>query len=608
MEARARVLPGMALGLRQPALFCTIQACPPPGLDLAALDRALGEIVANTSTSPGAYWHDENSGIALIARLHHWHGLVQRDMSIPVFGDCGIVTLGGEPIARYLMAVPYAQPQATKAALRWVLGAINALAAHSGGAVPDSLRQGLDALREELRPMALRSTNAIHFLTAANRLDMQITPLTENIFALGQGANNRWLNSSITDRTPSVGVGIARNKYDAARVLGSFGLPMPRHEIARTESQAVTIAGKLGYPVVIKPHDQDQGRGVFAGLKTEASVRKAYKAAREFSPNILVETHYFGEDYRFTVVHDRVVKIMHRRPGGVAGDGVKTIAGLLADVQQTAEHQRALRRTGKMRLELDDEAMELMEEQGLTASSVPPAGHFVTLRRKNNISSGGSYVTLTAADAHPDNCALAVRAARTLSLDLAGIDLIMPDLAKPWHETGAVICEINAQPQIGFRDTPDIYVDILREMIDGDGGIPCHLLVVENAELPALLGKFQQIARNSGCNALATSAGAWIDGEQFLWQPENGFAAARALLLDRQVQGLLFAMSPRDILNFGLPSVRLATARVLGYQRDRRQEAALRQALRFIRPHVQRIIVQSMKGPAATIANPEILP
>lgn len=591
---RSRVLQGAAYGLGQSLVLAHVQLSDPERIDLAALDRAIGELIGEPPLARGEAQVD--AAHALLQRVHDWHAAVQRQQNIPVFGGCHIERLAADPssaaVAQFQLAVPCAKPRATSLALQWVIDSINAFAG-PGPDAPPAQAAALEALRGALQPVALKSTNPIHFLAAAHRLGMQVTPLGKDIFGVGLGRASRWLHSSITDATPSIGVLLAKDKRETARVLGRCGIPMPHHEIAKDEEHAVEVAQRIGYPVVVKPIDQDQGRGVFAGLRAEAALRKAFRAARAFSEHVLVEAHCHGDDYRFTVHGDRVIKIMHRRPGGVWGDGTRTVAELLAQVQASAEHQRALRRQGKLRLELDEEATELLAEQALDARSVPEAGRFVTLRRKSNVSSGGSHATVPPEHVHPDNRALAVRAARLLRLDLAGIDLILPDAARPWHECGGVVLEVNAQPQIGIRDTPDIYADILRELVGGDGHLPCHLLVMGRADALDQAAWCLQLAAELGCNGLASVAGAWLEGVQCVWRPASSFAAARGLLSDTRLDAALIVMSPEDIVRFGLPVNRFATARLAPPDHggaDVAQARLLEQALRMIRPHAAQVL------------------
>ncbi len=564
LDKQHRTYQGMAYGQRQSTLVVPLRIQPLPTLNFPAIDGYMAEWIIKPYLD-SSDTTDATTG--LLRRIHHWQATIQEELSIPVFGKCFVERdrrAGENSQERYRLALSFFHPKASIAALGWIVDALNALLLNPAApaAAKGRITQGFAQLKADLRPHAIRGTNMMHFLAAAHDQGMWWHNLNGGTYCIGTGSNSRWLNSSITDRTPNLGVAFAKNKMASATVLGKYCMPVPKHRLVSSEIHAVAVAEQLGYPVVIKPADKDQGLGVFAGLRSERSLRIAYRAAKQVSSLILVEKHHHGEDYRFTVMTDRVIKIMHRKPGQVTGDGQQTVAQLIAQAQASEDHQRALRRTGKMRLQLDAEALELLEDQELTTASIPAINKMVLLRRKSNISSGGSHALIPVEAVHPDNCTLAIRAASILGLDIAGIDLIMPDARESWLTTGAVICEVNSQPQIGHRDTPDIYKDMLRELVPGGGAIPVHLLLTSGQPASEIFEAARQCADKLGCNGFSTASGIWIDGHQQGWHPENSYRAAHALLLDKGVHCALLALDAGDIATLGLPIAEFSTTTV----------------------------------------------
>ncbi len=565
VDGASRALEGVAYGLGQPALLKVIRVSRVLPDRLAELERSMLEFVTTPYVADAPEADDGPRSLA--RRLHHWHTALQREADVPVFGTCFVGDLPRDPsdgeVAKMLLAVPHVSRQASEAALRWVVRAVNTLLEPAvSEAQRQQLRAGFAELQRALKPAALVGVNAIHFLAAAHRLGMPVTALAAGVHCIGLGRNARRLNSSVTDETRLIAAGLAQDKFQTACVLGKLGFPVPKHALVRSEEEAVALARSIGYPVVVKPADCDGGRGVFAGLGHEGVVRSSYREASRLSRRILVEKHFEGADFRFTVVHGAVVKVMERRPGGVTGDGQADVSALLARVQASPSHQRALRREGKWRLSLDREAMELLAEQGLDAQSVPAAGRFVRLRRKSNISSGGEHSLVPLEAVHADNADLAIRVARAIGLDLAGIDLILPDVARPWHETGAIVCEVNAKPQIGLRDTPEIYVDILRRLVPGDGTVPVHLRVHADDTAAPAPEAAAGLAARLGCNAFSSARGVWVGGRQSVWRPGDAFLAAQAMLLDDRVESALVFMPAKEVLRRGLPASRLASIRL----------------------------------------------
>lgn len=550
-----RVLPGAALGFSQQFMQIELSTRPDCFNDSTLID-AYVESMTGDPLEPSIAAKAGDS--ALLLRIHHGYSSLLRSINIPVFDNCLLSAPSRNAEAGMLdwrLALPAVNPNISVRVLQWLVSTFNLLltSRHDKDVRLENGRQELEQLKILLRRYSLSNTNMIHFLRAAYQLRMPFTDLGGGIYAIGAGKNSRWFDSTITEKTPNIGCKMAKNKMASASLLRRFCLPVPDHKMAPTEESAIAIAEEIGYPVVVKPLDQDQGRGVFAGLRNKKSLEIAYRSAREFSEKILVERHHEGEDYRVTVMHDKVIKVMHRKPASVTGDGQSSVRELIEALQRSSEQQRVLRRTGKFRIDLDDEVLGLLEEQGVTLTDIPVVGKNLLLRRKSNISAGGSHAQVPLENIHPDNYALAVRAASILGLDFAGIDLIMPDIALPWHQCEAIICEVNAQPQLGYRDMPELYSRILQEMIRDGGTIPLYLWPIDKEDPPSYL-QISSLAQSLGCNTFSTPDGIWRDGVQLAWAPRSSFYAAQSVLLDKETDAALMVVTFDDIVSQGLPA------------------------------------------------------
>ena len=544
---------GTAGGLTQSAMFAEISTFLGPKTDLSDLDRYMTSVTGEPFVAD-VDWHDD---LALIKRLDHWYAALQRSVNIPVFdtGNIGSTQRSEETgLTDWRVVIPTIHPPLSQKVTEWLVDAINiwlAPAPPSQCSLED-LGKKLSVLKTNMRRYSLQGTNMIRILGAAHKLQLPFTQLSGNIFAIGTGRHSRWFESTITDETTYLGCFVAKNKINTANMLRKFCLPVPEHRYASSEEAAVKIAAQLGYPVVIKPVDQDQGRGVYAGLRNEKSLRKSYQAALRYSNIIMVERHHDGCDYRITVMHNEVIKVMRREPATIIGDGESSVEEHIERLQLKEGNQRALKRDGKHRISLDEEVANLLSEQGLTEASIPAVGQKVVLRRKSNISVGGEHHLVPLERVHPDNRSLAIRVANLLQLDFAGIDLIITDISQPWHQTGAVICEVNAQPQLGYRETPELYELILKRLFGDGGKIPIYLLPVDSIEsLNDTLPK--ELADQFSCDAISTPCGIWRNGCQIAWSSGNGFNTARAMLFDKMVSAGLVIMTVEEIYRWGLP-------------------------------------------------------
>jgi cyanophycin synthetase len=292
------------------------------------------------------------------------------------------------------------------------------------------------------------STSAI--LEEAVSRDIPWIRLNEHsLIQLGQGVHAQRIRATMTSRTGALAVDIAGDKDLTAKLLASAGLPVPRSQAVRSADAAVSAAGRIGYPCVLKPLDGNHGRGVCLNLADARAVRDAWPIAQGESRAgvCLVESLLIGRDYRCLIVGGRMAAIAERVPAHVVGDDVHTVAELIettnSDPRRGVGHEKVL-----TRIKVDAVAVDLLAAQGFELGSVAAAGTMVKLALTGNMSTGGISVDRTF-DAHPDNVEIAEEAARMIGLDVAGIDFICPDIAHPVRETGGAICEVNAAP--GFR-------------------------------------------------------------------------------------------------------------------------------------------------------------
>jgi cyanophycin synthetase len=270
-----------------------------------------------------------------------------------------------------------------------------------------------------------------------------------SLVQLGQGVYQQRIRATMTSRTPSIAVDIASDKNLTNRLLDAAGMPVPKSEVVTTADEAVAAAHRVGFPCVVKPLDGNHGRGVALDLRSDDDVRKGFAGAitQTRSGDVVVETYITGNDYRCLVIGGKVAAIAERVPASVVGDGKHTVRELVditnSDPRRGIGHEKVL-----TRINVDNAAVELIEEQGFQLGAVPPKGTRVKLALTGNMSTGGTSIDRTM-EAHPDNVEIAEMAALVVGLDVAGIDFICPDITVPVRETGGAIVEINAAP--GFR-------------------------------------------------------------------------------------------------------------------------------------------------------------
>lgn len=400
-----------------------------------------------------------------------------------------------------------------------------------------------------------KGSNVPRFLKAAYELGIPFQELPGDAYQYGYAKRARWLDSSFTDVTSTISAKLCRNKMSTSSLLRQAGLPAPSHYLAPDPEHAVNIADHLGYPVVVKPADLDGGVGVAPGLRSGDDVRRAFANAIKYSKNILVEKHFEGRDYRLTVFNGEMIWAIERIPAGVTGDGKNSISQLIELIN--ADPRRGIGRHAPLkRIQIDEESNHLLEIQELQITSVPKDGQFVRLRRAANVASGGMPLAVFD-EVHPDNARLAVRAAKIMRLDLAGIDLLIPNIGVSWRTSGAAICEVNGQPNLGQTTAMHLYPSILKQLITGSGRVPTILVVGATRSetwLEALSREFASAGIKAG---LVGSNICWLGKEIIHEGDATPYAGGKMMALNRDVGGVVIAVEDFSILRTGLPVSRV---------------------------------------------------
>lgn len=472
--------------LRQPAVLLAVRVAQ-NGANLQAQAHEHGRLVQRFEdalkpalvglASPEALEHLEqtSSDHVLLAGLLRYSMALLVTAGMPVFGSP--VALPPDVANRnpWMLILPALTQtsRAPQAVFGFVSKLMNQLATGKSDTL-DDIQSGLNQLLKRLRASAPAGVNTLRFLHAADALNIPWRHVANNVYQFGWGRRARWLDSSFTDITPSISTSLARDKSACSKVLRDAGLPVPLHELVSSADQALKVAQSLGYPVVVKPANLDGGQGVFAGLRTPQAVVRAYSEASKLSRRVLVEQFVVGQDYRLQVYQGEVFWVVHRRPACIVGDGEHSVSELVARVN---EHRRQAPRAasldpmaeaGYRSIALDDESLEWLGYQDLTPEAVPALGQLVRLRGAANVGMGGTREGVPLDQVHPDNLTLVVEAAQCLRLDLAGIDLLVPDINQSWKVTGGGICEVNAQPQLSGH----LQQLLLPKIVKGQGRIP----------------------------------------------------------------------------------------------------------------------------------------
>ena len=401
------------------------------------------------------------------------------------------------------------------------------------------------------------STGAI--VSAAVARGIPYRRLTQgSLVQFGWGSKQRRIQAAETSFTSAIAESIAQDKELTKKLLGAAGVAVPKGRPVADEDDAWAAAREIGFPVVVKPRDGNQGKGISVNLTSEEQVRQAYRVAIEFRDDILVEKYLPGHDYRLLVIGDKLIAAARRDPPLVIGDGIQNVRQLVDQVNRDPRRSDG-HATSLTKIRFDDVAIARLAEQGYDADSVPPRGARIILRNNANLSTGGTATDVTD-DVHPELAASAVAAAQTVGLDISGIDVVCDTMLKPLEEQSGGVVEVNAAPGLRMHLDPSFG----KGRAVGEAIVNMIFPPGDNARIPVVAiagtnGKtttsrlIARIFESNGLRVGMTSTdGLYIQGKRTDDGDCSGPRSARNVLLHPDVDAAVFETARGGVLREGL--------------------------------------------------------
>ncbi len=399
-----------------------------------------------------------------------------------------------------------------------------------------------------------RGKSTLQVLKVAYRKGIPFRHLGGGVYQLGWGARARLIDRSTTDVDSAMGSKLSQNKLLTARLLRSAGLPSAVHQAVTTPDDALTLAQHLGWPVVVKPSDRDRGIGVTVDVTDQATLQTAFKLASELSRSrqVIVERQVEGVCHRLFISNGKLLYAVKRLPMSVTGDGKQTVSELVVG---EAEAQRRIAPWKRSKIiPLDPSALAAVSAAGFSESSVPDKGAQVPLRSIESTEWGGIDEEVTNR-IHPENLRIALAASTLFHLNVAGIDIISRDIAKPWYENDAIINEVNFAPLLGGGEISRRHIpQFLEQYTAGDGRIPVEVFVGGESAWQAAAERWQAFL-HEGVNAYLTSGTQTLgpSGKKIPMPSTGLFQRARALVLNPEVAAMVLVVQTDEFLETGLP-------------------------------------------------------
>jgi glutamate--cysteine ligase len=248
---------------------------------------------------------------------------------------------------------------------------------------------------------------------------------------------------------------IMENKDVTKKLLNEKGIRVPAGKLYHCPDVAFgSYEEYAGKDIVVKPNSTNFGEGVSI-ITDNVSIgiyEQALLEAFKSDDAVIIEEFISGKEFRFLVIDNRVIGVLHRVAANVAGDGINSVRELVR-----IKNENPLRGEGynrpleKIKTGAHEESFLQME--GKNFDYIPAIGEIVYLRKNSNISTGGDSIDYTDMIMY-EYKEIAVRAAEAVGAKICGIDMIIRDIKEKPDDKNYGIIELNFNPAIHIHSFP----------------------------------------------------------------------------------------------------------------------------------------------------------
>ena len=287
-------------------------------------------------------------------------------------------------------------------------------------------------------------------------IEVDILDLDDNFIRLKKGSRVEYLKQATkTSADTYIAPLIMENKEVTKIVLKEKGINVPESITVKHVDEAVKkYTNFAGRDIVIKPKSTNFGTGVLIlkELKSQEDYKSAVEQALEYDSSVMIEEFIPGKEYRFLIIDDEVVAILHRVPANIVGDGVQTIQELVEE-----KNENPLRGKGHV-TPLEKISIGIIEKNYLTSQEkdtfyVPQNGEIIYLRENSNISTGGESIDFTD-EILKQYKIIAINSAKAVGAKICGADMIIQDINAEPDKNNHSIIELNFNPILYAHDFP----------------------------------------------------------------------------------------------------------------------------------------------------------
>lgn len=274
-----------------------------------------------------------------------------------------------------------------------------------------------------------------------------------NLFRATVGEQTEYIQGSGTSLNSLISRHISKKKQITNFLLDDMGV-IPDWCMLTSDEYAASGTSHINnsmFPVVVKPTNELQGKGVIVNIKNRKQLEKACERSFKKYKKIIIQKFLADlKEYRVTVIDGTVVGVLERVHAYVIGDGKKTLQEL---IDEKNSKRLAVQEIEYKPIEIDRALFKQLKKKEYTLESIPEKNEHVRLKGVCSMSAGGEIIDRTA-EICTENSAIAVEATERIQLRMSGVDFICENISESLHNQRGGILEVNIIPDISMHHHP----------------------------------------------------------------------------------------------------------------------------------------------------------
>ena len=184
------------------------------------------------------------------------------------------------------------------------------------------------------------STQVLIKAALKQNIEIEVLDRKTNFISLSKNGKTEWIQEATrTSADPYISALAMNNKVVTKKILENNNIRVPRGDSFNDEKTAISSYEKYkNMKCIIKPNTTNFGTAVFTiepGNQVEFKV--AIQEAFQHDDTVIIEEFIEGKEYRFLLIDNEVVGVLHRVAANVVGDGKHSIEELI-DMKLPIKH------------------------------------------------------------------------------------------------------------------------------------------------------------------------------------------------------------------------------------------------------------------------------